>query len=70
VNWEAKASKEEITPRRSLRKKCVLSEIVKQGTLQDICITIRKRLTEEGVAAAAAVGETFFPLEREEAVDA
>jgi hypothetical protein len=69
VNWEAKASKEEITPRKSLRKKDILPEIVKQSTLQEICITVRKRLTEGGVAVAA-VGETSFPLEREEAVDA
>jgi hypothetical protein len=69
VNWEAKASKEEITPRKSLRKKDILPGIVKQSALQEIGTTVRKRLTEGGVAVAA-VGETSFPLEREEAVDA
>jgi hypothetical protein len=44
-------------------------EIAKQSTLQEICITIKKGLTEGGVVAAV-VGEASFPLERVEAVDA
>jgi hypothetical protein len=52
-----------------LKKEGYLPEIVKQSTLQEICIAVRKKLTEGGVAVAA-VGETSFPLEREEAVDA
>jgi hypothetical protein len=66
VNQEAKTSREEITPRRSLREK---EKTIKQGTHQEICIAIRRGLTEKGVAVAA-VGEISFPLEREEAVDA